>query len=95
VFQHALDDVVGALVVFNDLLKVARPHHHCLVSARMSSSRLAGARLGFLLQFQFVRTTGEVLDEVKRILDFVDNAGGELTERGHLLRLNQICLCCL
>src|SRR5262249_38165144 len=35
---------------------------------------------------------GKVVDEIERVLDFVRNAGGQLTERGHLLGMNQIGL---
>ena len=35
----------------------------------------------------------EIIDEVKRILDLMRDAGGELTERGELLCLDQPILC--
>ena len=52
------------------------------------------ARRGGLLQFaqQIDRQSGEVVDEVQRVLDLVRDAGGELAERGHLLRLDQVGL---
>ena len=38
---------------------------------------------------QIDRQIGEIVDEVERVLDLVRDAGGELAERGHLLRLHQ------
>ena len=35
---------------------------------------------------------GEIVDEIERVLDLVRNAGGELAERGELLRLHQAVL---
>ena len=43
-----------------------------------------------LLQFidQFDRDTGEIIDEIERVLDLVRDTRGELAERGKLFRLN-------
>src|SRR5262249_49702452 len=38
---------------------------------------------------QFDREAGKIVDEVKRVLDLVRDAGGQLPERRHLLRMDQ------
>jgi hypothetical protein len=60
-------------------------------SARSSSASPAIAGCRGLLQLveQFDREAGKVVDEVERVLDLVGDAGGQLAERGHLLRLDQ------
>ena len=105
VLQHALDDAVGAPAVLGDLFEVAAQHvddlvdSGALVLAEHRHGR--GRRLPQFLQ-QFARQVGEVIDEVERVLDLVRDAGGQLAERGHLLRLDQPVLgaaqigeCCL
>ena len=48
---------------------------------------------GFLqLVNQFGGDPGEIVDEIERVLDLVRDAGGQLTERGELLRLHQAVL---
>ena len=51
-------------------------------------------RIDSLLQFvqQLDRQDGEIVDEVQRVLDLVRDAGSELTQRGHLLGLDQVGL---
>ena len=51
-------------------------------------------RRGALLQLveQLDRERGKVVDEVQRVLDLVGDPGGQLTEGGHLLRLDQAVL---
>ena len=41
---------------------------------------------------QFARDRREIVDEIERVLDLVRDAGGELAERGELLRLHQAIL---
>ena len=38
---------------------------------------------------EFDRDGREIVDEIERVLDFVGDAGGQLAERGELLRLHQ------
>ena len=95
VFQHRLDDVVGALAVLGDLLEVAGQHLDRLVDfgALVLVERRDGRRGGLLqLVEQFDRQAGEVVDEIERVLDLVGDAGGQLAERGHLLGLDQVGL---
>ena len=78
----------------------------CTILSRLSRSVFVsladlGARLVVELhsvkrlpQFvdQFGRDSREIVDEIERVLDLVRDAGGELTERGKLLRLHQAIL---
>ena len=41
---------------------------------------------------QFDRDTREIVDEIERVLDLVGDTGGQLTERGQLLGLDQAVL---
>ena len=41
---------------------------------------------------QLARQRREIVDEIERVLDFVRDAGGELAERGELLRLDEAVL---
>ena len=47
-----------------------------------------------LAQFvdEFDRHGREIIDEIERVLDLVSDTGGQLTERGELLRLDQTVL---
>jgi hypothetical protein len=47
------------------------------------------------LQFidQFGRDTGEIVDEIKRVLDFMCDPGSELAERSQFLCLDKPVLC--
>ena len=82
-FQHAFDDVVGALAVLGDFLEVAGQHLHRLIDlgARVSAE-CRDCRCRGLLQLveQFDRQAGEIVDEVERVLDLVGDAGGQLTQ---------------
>jgi hypothetical protein len=54
------------------------------------SQTAANAGLGLLqLVEQFDREVGEIIDEVEWVLDLMGNTGRKLTERGHLLGLDQ------
>ena len=41
---------------------------------------------------QFDRDGREIVDEIERVLDLVRDAGGQLAERGELLRLDEAVL---
>ena len=41
---------------------------------------------------EFDRDGGEIVDEIERVLDLVRDAGGQLPERGKLLRLDKAVL---
>ena len=62
------------------------------ISARSFSSSGAASSSSPQLVDQFARQRGEVVDEVERVLDLVRDAGGELAERGELLRLHEAVL---
>ena len=90
--QHVLDDAVRAPAVLGDLLQIALQRRGQIVDL---GAQVVGDgefvrrhRLVQLIQ-QIDRQIGEVVDEVERVLDLVRDAGGELAERGHLLRLHQ------
>ena len=90
--QHALDDAVGPIAVLGDFFEVAGQHRHDLIDLGASvRAQRAERRLCRLLEFveQLHRERCEIVDEIERILDFVGNARGQLTERGHLLGVNQ------
>ena len=94
-FQHRLHDAVGASAVLGDLLQVAGQHGRDVVDlGALLLGQPSEAWRGGLLQFaqQIHRQGGEVVDEVQRVLDLVRDARGELAERGHLLRLDQVGL---
>ena len=57
-------------------------------SRRASSSGAALMHVGELVD-QLARQRREIVDEIERVLDLVGDAGGELAERGELLRLDQ------
>ncbi len=82
--QHALDDAVGAPAVLGDLFEIAGQHPDDFVDlgARIIAERGDGRR-GRLLQLveQLDREPGEVVDEIKRVLDLVGDTGGQLAER--------------
>ena len=84
--------MLGALAVLGDLCEVAGQHSDDLVDlrARIVAQRSNGGRRRLLqLIEQFDREASEVVDEVERVLDLVGDAGGELPECGHLLRVHQ------
>ncbi len=90
--QHALDDAIGAPAVLGDLFEIAGQHRDDFVDVgALVFGQPGDRRARSLLQFfqQFDRKPGKVVDEVERVLDLVGDAGGQLAERGHLLRLDQ------
>ena len=91
-FQHRLHDAVGTFAVLGDLLQVAGQHGRDVLDlCALLFGQRGEARRGGFLQFaqQIHRQSGEVVDEVERVLDLVRDAGRELAERGHLLGLYQ------
>ena len=91
--QHVLDDRIGALAVLHDLVEIAAQHSGQLVDlpARLVVDRQAFQRVLQLVD-QLARDRREIIDEIERVLDLVRDAGGELAERGELLRLHQAIL---
>ena len=91
--QHVLDDAIGTLAVLHDLLEIAAQHVRQLVDllARLVVDRQA---LHDALQLvdQLARDGREIVDKIERVFDLVSDAGGELTERGELLRLDEAVL---
>ncbi len=90
--QHILHDAVGAPAVLGDLLQIALQRRGQFVDLGAKPvSHGEPVRRHRLVQFvqQIDRQLGKIVDEVERVLDLVRDAGGELTERGHLLRLHQ------
>ena len=60
-------------------------------SARSSSASpaIAGAAVSFSSSSNSTERPAKLLTKFKRVLDLVGDAGGQLAERGHLLRLDQ------
>ena len=60
-------------------------------SASCARRRVEGRLRQDVLQLvqNLARQAGEIVNEIERVLDFVGDAGGELPERGELLRLDQ------
>ena len=83
--------------MLGDFFEVAGQHVDRLVDlgARVVVEGLQG-RGRDLLQFlqQLDRQCGKIVDEVERVLDLVRDAGGQLAERRHFLRLHQAGLRC-
>ena len=92
VLQHASNNAVGATTVFDDLLQISGQHPDCLDNlgcvCRVERADCLRRSLLQLVQ-QLDRETGEVVDEIERVLDLVRDAGGQLAERRHLLRMDQ------
>ena len=91
--QHVLDDRIGALAVLDHLVEIAAQHSGELVDLLppLVVDRQAFQRVLQLVD-QLARDGREVVDEIERVLDLVRDAGGELAERGELLRLHQAVL---
>jgi hypothetical protein len=71
VFEHALDDAVGALAVLGDLVEVAAQHLDDLVDrgALVVGERCHGRRRRLLqLQQQLTRELGKIVDKVEGVL---------------------------
>ena len=82
-FQHALDDVVGALAVLDDLLQVPGQHRDHLLSlgTPVTVERHERGSGGlFKLIEQLGRKRREIIDEIERVLDLVRNPGGQLPQ---------------
>src|SRR5271156_6143684 len=89
--QHVLDDRVGAFAMLNDFLEIALDQPRQLVDFLLEL--LVGLGLGDqLLELvqQLPRHSGEIVDEVQRILDFVRDARRQLPEGSEFLRLDYI-----
>src|SRR6516162_10647451 len=91
--QHALDDRVGTLAVLRDLAQIGAQHVGQLldIGLRFRINRQTADNV-LQLSDQLGRHAGKIIDEVERVLDLVGDAGGELAERGELLRLYQAVL---
>src|SRR5215472_12138214 len=92
VLQHAPHNTVGAPAMLGDLFEIAGQHLDRLsnLGALAGVERADRLRRCFLQLVQELdREAGEVVDEVKRVLDLMGDAGGQLTERRHLLRVDQ------
>ena len=92
--QHVLDDGIRTLAVLNDLVEIAAQCDHQFGDFGASLFVNAHVRERLLqLINQFSRHPGEIVDEIERVLDFMRDAGCQLTKRGQLLRLHQAVLC--
>jgi hypothetical protein len=81
--------------MFGDLLQVGGERSDRvvdLVAPALVHQRHRHADRLLHLAKQFDGQGGEIVDEVERVLDLVRDARGELAERGHILRLDQIGL---
>src|ERR1700722_2991983 len=91
--KHVLDDRIRSRAVLYDLFEIAP---QCVGQFHDFRTGLVVGlhRSDCLLQLidQFDRDAGEVVDEIKRILDFVGDAGGELAEGSKLFGLDQAVL---
>ena len=92
--QHVLNDRVRALAVLHDLFEVVakdigqfRDFFTRFLVGRQPSERF------LQLVDQLNGKPGKVIDEIERVLDFVGDAGGKLTQGRKLLRLNEAVLC--
>src|SRR5262245_56479635 len=92
VLQHVLDDGIGTLTVLHDFVEIAPQDVRQL--SNFGTYFLVQWALQDALQFvdQLAGDSREIVDKVERVLDLVRYAGGELTERGKLLRLHQAVL---
>ena len=91
--QHVLDDGIGTLAVLHDLVEIALQRiRQFVISARSLLSRCAPLSACLQLINEFDRNTREIVDEIERVLDLVRDTGGELTERGELLCLDEAVL---
>src|SRR5262249_53539378 len=96
VLQHASHYSVSAAAVLDNLLQIPGQHLDCFqnLGAFAGTDRGDGLSRGLLqLVEQLDRESGKIVDEVEGVFDLVRDAGGQLTERCHLLRMDQTCLC--
>ena len=80
--QHILDDSIRSFAMLHDLFEIA-PQCIDISSANLTAPLFIEAYVpeSFLqLINQFSGNTREIVNEIKRVLDLVRNAGGELTE---------------
>ena len=91
--QHVLDDGIGTLAVLHDLVEIALQRIRNLANLR-SQLAVEVRSAKRLPQFvnEFDRDAREIVDEIERVLDLVRDAGGELTKRRELLRLDEAVL---
>ena len=75
-----------------DLLQVGLHHLRELCDFRLVIAGSAGVQNPPKLVEKLKRDFREIVDEVERILDFMGDAGGELTQRGEFLGLDQTVL---
>src|SRR5450759_75268 len=91
--QHILDNRIGALAVLYDLVEIALQHIRNL--ADLCPQLVVEVGSGKCLS-QFInkidRDRRKIVEDIERVLDLVRDAGGQLTERGELLRLDQAVL---
>ena len=90
--QHVLHDAVGAPAMLGDLLQIALQRCGQFVdlgAQLVGHGEFAGRHCVVQFAQQIHGQVGEIVDEVERVLDLVRDAGGELAERCHLLRLHQ------
>ena len=80
----------GSLAVLHHLVEIASKQLHQL--RRLLHVLRHRADRSFQLVDELDRERGEIVDEVQRVLDFMGNAGSQLTERGKLFGLDQALL---
>jgi hypothetical protein len=81
--QHALDDIVGAFAMLSNPLEIPDQEIACLREfATPLIVERRKSRRGRLVEFvqEANGKASEVVDEIERVLDFVGDAGGQLTE---------------
>ncbi len=91
--QHVLDNRVGALAVLNDFVEIALQRIGNLADfcALLAVEAHAAKRLAQFID-EFHRDRRKSVDEGEGVLDLVGDSGGQLTERGKLLGLNEAVL---
>ena len=91
--QHVLDDRIGAFAVLHHFLEVAFKHMGQFVELFPGLAiDCCGLKNIVHLLDQLGRQRREIIDEIKRVLDLMGDAGGELSQRRHLLGLDQVRL---
>ena len=91
--QHVLDNRIGPPAVLYDFVEIIaqRIRQFCYFLARILVDLHSAQRFPQLID-QFGGDTGEVVDEIERVLDLVGDPGGQLAERSQLLRLDKAIL---
>src|SRR5262249_28362005 len=91
--QHVLDNRVCALAMLYYLLEVSPQRVRKFADFGPRLMVCVDCREGFLqLTDQLDRHTGEIVDEIERVFYLVCDPGGQLAERGKLLRLDEAVL---